>query len=1736
MAMRTLLIRPAWPGTIRRARARAGRWLGLVAAAALAAAGLPAVAAAPAWAAAPGAGAAPAPVSNAFALGGGLSGQIDPRTGAFQASLPLAGVAGRAGAGLSLTLSYDQSLAAQGTDRFGLGAGWSLGVPWINTAGGVRVYPASGGSYAYDAGSPTGLHDYPLRDLTFAKASGAIPARPGAPAQQYAYTLTTLDGTTDRFDASGNLIEQADRFGNPIDLTWQQAGTTWQPATVTDSYGQVTRFDHGDPALIKIISPPTAGKITATVTLDIRARQLDQVTDAAGQQTTFDYGTGTGPDNGLLTSVTSPAGERTGIGYIQPLGTNEPNLVVAHTVDVTDAAGHPVLPELKFDINLRDNPGQHNYTGYPAYNGKAASCGCDALFDSRDPGYSYTTALANGTSTVESTYNSLHLLTGRKVYITTPAGTRLNQDQAYTYLTPAVPPAGVPLPANYAKPAKVKTAYGDPAFGTTRTTVTSSAYNDQGELTSATTAAGTVTGYTYFSYGLPHTQTETGTDGTTSITTSTLTADGKSVQTTSTATGATAAAATARTVTTYGYNDFGQVTSQKVTWAAGAQPPGNSGGPDQMDTTRTISTDTAAHTQTDVVTTAADTPDAASATTVTDLVTGQVLSQTTPAGLTTTRTYDALGRPLTVTAPGGLTTRTAYTSPTVTTVTAPSGLITQTTTDLAGRTVKVTDNVSGGKLVTDPAARTLQTDTYAADGTQLATTTPAGTTTTTFDPLGRPVTIARPGGLTQTDQYDDVANTQTITVLAAGATSPTSVTTDAFNNLNQPLSSAVTYPDGTPQAPAAKTYDGLGRAATYTTSGLTATPDYAGAGGLQTGTTFTPADTGSFPGTPLTTATGNTMTGALTAKTLTADQRAAAAGPPAGTAYTYNPAGQVDTATTPAGARTSYTYTPDGKIKTVTQPSGTVTTYTYDPATGRLDNTKTTGPHGATTVTAYTYDPATGQVKTVYNPSEHADAISYDYDADGHLTAVHYPDGTATTASYADNGELATTTDVTGAVTTYTYNPGGSCGPAATDLCTAVQARGGTTLASVGYTYDALNRVHTITRGNHVTTTLTYTDASQVHTQTVTTADGTTLRADTYTYDSHGNPATRTTTTTLPAAGPRRAAGPATTTTAYAYDAYNRLKSSKVYPGDTAAGTPVTATSYTIDPAGNITSQDTTTPAGTTTTTNTIQAGQLTARTTGGKTASQDFNEDGAVITDLAGDTYTYTPAGQQASVTTPAKVTTYYAYWPDGTRRTATTTAGGTSHVITYHYATSGQIANDTYTGGGPAITASYLLAAGREARTLDTASTSAGTGYYLTDAHGSVTAMTGDSGQATASYAYGDYGQPAGPDTGLQPVPAAGPAGNAAVNPFIYDGAYTNPATGTQYLPARTYDPGQGRFLSLDAAGQLNRYQAFATNPITNTDPTGQDAVPQILTDVFTAFLCLVLGIVTAGAAVPVLAAAVAGEEIAAAAIVSAVANTVSAVTNIAAGATSATLAANDAAEQNGDGFLSDSDKENLNTATFSLGIIATATGIAAAATDLGAKAAEEAVQQAPVQAVNDPAAVDLWNGGGPPPTYDPPLPPHLAANDAANPVDPNANPVDPNANPVDPNANPANAAQVPEPPAVELQRVANIEPRLTEADINVVQPALPVAEPAAQEVPAGQLDTNPALEPGTVPEETSTPSLGTALTQTTAITAEDELNRNFPSGSPPPDQSTQNTSGPAITSPGSGLNNNLPVAGGS
>ena len=176
--------------------------------------------------------AAAQPVSGAFALGGGLDGSIDPRTGRFSVSLPLTKIDGTGDADLSLSLGWDQARAGLSLDRYGFGGGWGLGITFIQTAGTLTVYPADGGAYTIDPGTWSHLHDYPLHDLRYSRMASSVDGI------AYQYRLDYLDGRTDYFDANGNLIVRRDRFGNLTRLSWTAFGASrWHLASVTDSDG-----------------------------------------------------------------------------------------------------------------------------------------------------------------------------------------------------------------------------------------------------------------------------------------------------------------------------------------------------------------------------------------------------------------------------------------------------------------------------------------------------------------------------------------------------------------------------------------------------------------------------------------------------------------------------------------------------------------------------------------------------------------------------------------------------------------------------------------------------------------------------------------------------------------------------------------------------------------------------------------------------------------------------------------------------------------------------------------------------------------------------------------------------------------------------------------------------------------------------------------------------------------------------------------------------------------------------------------------------------------------------------------------------------------------------------------------------------------------------------------------------------------------------------------------------------
>ncbi|GAA3633039.1 RHS repeat protein [Microlunatus ginsengisoli] len=1546
--------------------------------------------------------AADQPVSGAFALGGGLGGSIDPRTGQFSISVPLITVASEGTSGVTYTLDWNQARAGAGVDRYGFGAGWSFGTTFIDTSGSGTVYPASGGAYTIDDDGSvySNLAGYPLKDMYLEvpadkpAAKRVLPARRGiAEAVDYSYALHLDDGRTDYYDVNGNLIARTDRFGNRTDLTYNQISPTqWQPASIVDDHGLVTTFSY-DPnsGALTVSAPARSDGVTASTVVQFQDNMVWTVTDPLGSVATFQYTNVSGSNDNAqyLNQVTGPSGATSVVGYQAADYGSSLTLVVAQTLDLLDGNGNKLTPTRTIDLN--PNGDQHNYTGYPTYAGQ----GQDALFDSGDPDYTYSTRLSNGLASTLSTYDSAHRLIDREIDATDDPTVDpvMVQQQTMTYPTIEAP---TNLPGNYFRPLTTAVTYaaksgpnGITAAASTRTTTTSTQYDDHGRVTSKTDEAGTTTKTTYDNaaghYGLVTSVVTTGSDGTRRTTTNTLSADGSVVDSTTRTEAGKGASVQPRTVTSYGYDD-GVLTSRTVGWAKGITPPaGNGGGPATSQTTYTTTVDPAARTKTIKATVGAGTPAAQTTTTVLDLVTELRVSVTDPAGRVTSRTYDAGGRILSVTPPTGLKTSTAYTpatadDPATQTVTEADGHRTQTTFDPLGRVVLVTDNVHNSAFVTDVAARTVSSTTYSPDGSTVTSTDRLGrTSTVTSDALGRAIRRVGVTGVTQDATYDDGANTTTTSLTGDNATAPYQITQSRLDDLNREVSSRATYPQGSGPGgrplflvdPANQTtYDGIGRATAVSSANVTTVPSYTGDGGLATSTAIGPAPANQAPGDPVTSTTTAMLDSGVTARTL--QQSGASA--TSGSSRQVDAAGNVTSLTDPNGKQTSYGYAADGRLLTRTDTAGTVTENVYDATTGQLTSASVTPKGGAAATTTYAYVPAgkpgAGKLASV---TDATGTITYGYDADGHRTSIGYPDGSAATQTYADNGELASATDVTGAVTSYVYNTDGT-------LQSSKQVRGTVTLASVSYGYDGLARITTATRGNGLITTYAYTPDNLLASD-VTTAPGAAngprkqVEAHSYSYDRNHNLTRRTDTTADPGTCTIVCAPGASTygtwTISYRYDAYQRLIGSAVYSGASVTGTARTTLGYTLDVAGNVvTTTRVTRTTGTRPTTAKLvttdsydAAGQLTGRQAGSTTTKQTFDANGRVLSSLSGTTYVYRPDGLLQSSSTKAGAATTYAYWADGTRRRATTVdpATGTSSVE-LHYAPDGSLSNDTTTlsagANNGSATASYLVTAGRVARTLQpntspagkitTAAapltTGAGVGYLLQDRHTSVTALVDSAGTVTNTYAYGDYGTPALLDgrPGRVIGAAAGVQAGRA-NPFQYDGAavralYTDPSNQTMITLTRIYDPAQGRFTSRDTANQLNRYVGFATNPVMKVDPSGLSVVVDTITDIVFC-IAFAIGIVVTGGAAAVAGGAIiagmeAGVEVAAAVIRTAIWQTVAtAVQVIGMAAQSARLADDISVLSGGKHFFTDDQRQDLSDIATAAGSLAGAAGLASA-----------------------------------------------------------------------------------------------------------------------------------------------------------------------------------------------------------
>ncbi|NKI40789.1 RHS repeat-associated core domain-containing protein [Streptomyces physcomitrii] len=493
---------------------------------------------------------------------------------------------------------------------------------------------------------------------------------------------------------------------------------------------------------------------------------------------------------------------------------------------------------------------------------------------------------------------------------------------------------------------------------------------------------------------------------------------------------------------------------------------------------------------------------------------------------------------------------------------------------------------------------------------------------------------------------------------------------------------------------------------------------------------------------------------------------------------------------------TSFHHDAKGNLDKVTPPAPlAATTYTYD-ALGRTETTT----DGRGTKTVYTYD----NLDRIRKVSSTNDTVTYAYDGDGNLTqrtdstgVVKYAfdplqretvrtlqDGSQTLLAYTPAGNVDFYQDPAGK-TDYTYN--------AVNKLTELKDPQGR-LTTYGY------------NGNDVRTRTTYPGGTVQNTDVdessrpkriwATSSKGTvTDLSYTYGYGTGGKTdGSKIRTRTDAVAG---------TKTSYSYDGAGRFS----YAAENKGSTLNESWQYCYDLAGNLTSQgiEQGCPRGTTYSLNDAQ--QITAKN--GSTTNWSYDKDG----------------NETAAAPTPEGTRTAET-WSDHSQLTSLTVGGKTYQG---QYGSTDQSERirlgDTYFHNGPlglsaTSTAGADTGFNREAGgTLNSVTTGGKAYFYLTDALGSVIALTDESGSKVNAYSYSPRGVTRASST------------EKIAQPYRFTAGYQDP-TGLYHLQARYYDPALGRFTQPDPSGQeQNPYLYAEGDPVNRIDPDGLFSFSDIL-----------------------------------------------------------------------------------------------------------------------------------------------------------------------------------------------------------------------------------------------------------------------------------------------------------------
>ncbi|MDD5200722.1 MAG: hypothetical protein PHC88_13075 [Terrimicrobiaceae bacterium] len=495
----------------------------------------------------------------------------------------------------------------------------------------------------------------------------------------------------------------------------------------------------------------------------------------------------------------------------------------------------------------------------------------------------------------------------------------------------------------------------------------------------------------------------------------------------------------------------------------------------------------------------------------------------------------------------------------------------------------------------------------------------------------------------------------------------------------------------------------------------------------------------------------------------------------------------------PGGSQNASAYDLNQRLSTWTNRTGTVVTISRDDA-GRMINRSWTGGYGV----SYTYDDA-GRITQADSTYPWITLHkSYDYDSEGRVSTVTL-EGRTATLHYDTNNRLSQMDYPAGFSVNYAYDSDGR-------LYTATL--GATVLATYGY--NTKGQLATVTTGNGVVTTYTHDELNRV--TAISAASGATvLWASGYGYDAIGN---RTYATGLYGG---------TGGDAYQYDNLGQLTGVKYNTATASSGyasatSPASTETTAYDAAGNRSSQT----IGSTTTSYTVNdLNQYTQA--GGCNPTYDgcgnmnlYNPDGNDDWDL-----TYSPFGQLIGAESP-DFQISYAYDAFGNR--AYEKSNGVYSRKLLHVGSQLLDCYETPSGGGSAITKSYVYGPGIDHPICEITGNAATTKYLLQDANANVVALISAAGAVTERYTYDAWGKPTVYDASWTVQ------GSAPQSRFLFTGRDYDAETGLYHYRTRAYSPKIGRFLQPDkidfSGADLNLYRYVSNNPINFVDPLGMNS----------------------------------------------------------------------------------------------------------------------------------------------------------------------------------------------------------------------------------------------------------------------------------------------------------------------